>query len=102
MLHDLLNTLDYKLTELKLKELHEYLNPVYPTAACWPVTNDTTAGSQVSTNAEQKISLSSQIRKKCYNSHLMIIGIVAPVYHQYSYQLQSNILLKPDASHIRL
>jgi hypothetical protein len=54
MLHDLLKTLDYKLTESELKELHEYLNPVYPTAVCWPVTNDTTAVSQVSTNAKQK------------------------------------------------
>jgi hypothetical protein len=52
MLHDLLKTLDYKLTESELKELHEYLNPVYPTAVCWPVTNDTTAVSQVSTNVE--------------------------------------------------
>jgi hypothetical protein len=54
MLHDLLKTVDYKLTESELKELHEYLNPVYPTAVCWPVTNDTTAVSQVSTNAKQK------------------------------------------------
>jgi hypothetical protein len=52
MPHDLLKTLDYKLTESELKELHEYLNPVYPTAVCWPVTNDTTAVSQVSTNVE--------------------------------------------------
>lgn len=27
MLHDLLKTLDYKLTEPELKELHDYLNP---------------------------------------------------------------------------
>jgi hypothetical protein len=54
MLHDLLKTVDYKLTESELKELHEYLNPVYPTVVCWPVTNDTTAVSQVSTNAKQK------------------------------------------------
>ncbi len=27
MMHDLLRTLDYKLSESELKELHEYLNP---------------------------------------------------------------------------